>query len=172
MPPATCRRRCFMECACRWCQCRGANDRSVRKSMSSPVVLTGPRLRTAPFPKSALLPIGAGCANARELVKANAVARKAVFNFTVRVLLLSEENEHDRLWLRGARSLDAGSSVPRKLPLSPVIVQDAAVFAAGPHYQADRRAADRSLRLGASGRGEMKTPFGRNGFGTEVPVPG
>jgi hypothetical protein len=78
-----------MECACLWC--RGAIDRSVRKSISSPTVLTGPRLEAAPFPKVALLPIGAGCVNARELVKANVVARTIVFSCMIS-LLLREKN--------------------------------------------------------------------------------
>jgi hypothetical protein len=42
------------------------------------------------------------------------------------------------------------------------IVRDAAILTAGAHDQAHDRAADRSLRLGASGRGEAM-PSKRNG---------
>jgi len=69
--------------------------------MSSPTVLTGPRLMTAPFPKSALLPIGAGCANAREFVNTNAAAKMMILGFIGRFLLF-EENSDGQSWLQGS----------------------------------------------------------------------
>jgi hypothetical protein len=64
--------------------------------MSSPVVLTGPRLIIARFPKSASLPIEAGCANASELVTANVAASAIVLRFIV-VIDKSAPTENSRL---------------------------------------------------------------------------
>ena len=54
---------------------------------------------TAPLPKSAELPIGA-CANAREPIRLNVVARTIVVNFMLPSFLLRERNEDCRGWLQ------------------------------------------------------------------------
>jgi hypothetical protein len=65
-----------------------------RKSRSMLCVPTGPRLISAPLPKSAELPIGAGCcARARELVMVNAVARTITLSLMLLGFLLLEREQ-------------------------------------------------------------------------------